>query len=158
MTCHVLLHPGDEFGLKDDLIFCRQHFFEQQQQQQTSIGSTSVSTSFDPHLSSRMLDIGMENSHSHSINIPSGYLDDSGYYPSPMGTLISSTPPTNTSTPTGTVNGTKRTRKRKERLQTQQVLTVQTQQQQQQDEMINSSEHFLSLSPNSSNLGTFLFI
>jgi hypothetical protein len=91
-----------------------------------------------------MLDIGIEN-HSHSH--PTGFLDDSGYYTSPIPTLIPSTPPTNTSTPSGTaVNITKRTRKRKERQQ---------QQQQQHDDIMSSSDHFLTLSPSSSNLGMF---
>lgn len=128
---------GDEFGLKDDLIFCRHHFFEQQQQQQ----------SYDPHLSGRMLDIGIENhSLSHGNSIPPGFLDDSGYYTSPIPPLIPSTPPTNTSTPSGTtVTLTKRTRKRKERQQ----------QHHQQDEIMSSSDHFLALSPSSSNMGMF---
>jgi len=30
--CNIRLHPGDEFGLKDNFIYCREHFFEQQQQ------------------------------------------------------------------------------------------------------------------------------
>ena len=134
VTCHIPLHPGDEFGLKDDLIFCRHHFFEQQQQQQQQL-------SYDPHLSGRMLEIGIEN---HSI--PSAFLDDSGYYPSPIPNLISSTPSTNSSTPSGTtINIGKRTRKRKER---QQIV--------QHDELISSSDHFLTLSPSSSStLGMF---
>ncbi|CAF1359266.1 unnamed protein product [Adineta steineri] len=136
VTCNILLHPGDEFGLKDDLIFCRHHFFEQQQQQQQH------HPSYDPHLTGRMLDIGIEN---HPLSHPTGFLDDSGYYASPLPPLIPSTPPTNTSTPNGTsVNITKRTRKRKERQQ--------QQQQQQHDEIMSSSDHFLTLSPSSSNL------
>lgn len=129
VTCHLPLHPGDEFGLKDELIFCRQHYFEQQQQ-----------LSYDPHISGRMLEI--EN---HSIG--SGFLDDSGYYASPIPNLLTSTPSTNTSTPsgTGTINLGKRTRKRKERQQIHH----------QHDELISSSDHFLTLSPSSSNLGMF---
>ena len=132
MTCNVPLHPGDEFGLKDDLIFCRHHFFEQQ--------------SYDSHLTGRMMEIGIENhSLSHGNSIPSGFLDDSGYYTSPIPNLIPSTPPTNTSTPTGTaITIGKRTRKRKER-----------QQQHQHDELMSSSDHFLTLSPSSSNMGMF---
>ncbi|CAF4954021.1 unnamed protein product, partial [Rotaria socialis] len=125
VTCNILLHPGDEFGLKDDMIFCRHHYFEQQQ-------------SYESQLPGRVLDIGIENS---TISVPTGFLDDSGYYTSPIPTLIPSTPPTNTSTPTGTtVNITKRTRKRKER------------QQNQHHEMMSSSDHFLTLSPSSSNM------
>lgn len=127
VTCHIPLHPGDEFGLKDELIFCRQHYFEQQQ------------LSYDPHISGRMLEIGIEN---HSIG--SGFLDDSGYYTSPIPNIITSTPSTNTST-TGTINLGKRTRKRKERQQVHH----------QHDELISSSDHFLTLSPSSSNLGMF---
>ena len=131
VTCNVSLHPGDEFGLKDDLIFCRHHFFEQQQQQQ----------SYDPHLTGRMIEIGIEN---HSI--PNAFLDDSGYYASPIPNLIPSTPPTNTSTPSGTaVTIGKRTRKRKERQQ----------QHHQHDELMSSSDHFLTLSPSSSNMSMF---
>ncbi|CAF0997253.1 unnamed protein product [Rotaria sordida] len=64
---------------------------------------------------------------------------DIGYYTSPIPTLIPSTPSTNTSTQSGTtVNITKRTRKRKER--------------QQHHEIIPSSDHFLTLSPSSSNM------
>jgi len=94
-----------------------------------------------------MLEIGIENhSLSHGNSIPPGFLDDSGYYTSPIPTLIPSTPPTNTSTPTGTTVGvTKRTRKRKERQQ----------QQQHHDEIMSSSDHFLTLSPSSSNMGMF---
>jgi LIM homeobox protein 2/9 len=141
VTCNIPLHPGDEFGLKDDLIFCRHHFFEQHQhhhQQQQS---------YDPHFSGRMLEIGIENhSLSHGNSIPPGFLDDSGYYTSPIPNLIPSTPPTNTSTPTGTaVTIAKRTRKRKERQQ----------QQHQHDELMSSSDHFLTLSPSSSNMGMF---
>ncbi len=111
------------------MIYCRHHFFEQQQ-------------SYDSHLTGRMIDIGIENhSLSHVNSLPSGFLDDSGYYTSPIPTLIPSTPPTNTSTPTGTgVTITKRTRKRKERHH-------------QHDEMISSSDHFLTLSPSSSPMG-----
>jgi hypothetical protein len=127
VSCNIPLHPGDEFGLKDDLIYCRHHFFEQQQQQ-----------SYDPHLTGRMIEMGTEN---HPSTIPSGFLDDSGYYTSPIPTLIPSTPSTNTSTSTGT--GVKRTRKRKER------------QQHQHDDIMSSSDHFLTLSPSSSNLGMF---
>jgi len=77
VTCNIPLHPGDEFGLKDDLIFCRHHFFEQQQQQQQQ-------QSYDPHLTGRMIDIGIENhSLSHGNSIPPGFLDDSGYQTSP---------------------------------------------------------------------------
>ena len=95
-----------------------------------------------------MIDIGIENhSLSHPPPVPTGFLDDSGYYTSPIPTLIPSTPPTNTSTPAGTVNITKRTRKRKERQQ--------QQQQQQHDDMMSSSDHFLTLSPSSSNMGMF---
>ncbi|CAF1035271.1 unnamed protein product [Adineta ricciae] len=135
VTCNVPLHPGDEFGLKDDLIFCRHHFFDQQQHHQP----------YDSHLSGRMIDMNIEN---HPLSHPTGFLDDSGYYTSPIPTLIPSTPPTNTSTPTGpSINMTKRTRKRKERQQ------QQTQQQQQQHEdMMSSSDHFLTLSPSASNL------
>lgn len=28
--CNILLHPGDEFGLQNNLIYCRDHFLEQQ--------------------------------------------------------------------------------------------------------------------------------
>jgi hypothetical protein len=129
VTCNIPLHPGDEFGLKDDLIFCRHHFFEQQQQQQ----------SYDSHITGRIIDIGIEN---HPTSVPSGFLDDSGYYTSPIPTLIPSTPPTNTSTSIGTT--VKRTRKRKER------------QQHQHDDIMSSSDHFLTLSPSSSNLGMFI--
>jgi len=99
-----------------------------------------------------MLDIGIENhSLSHGNSIPPGFLDDSGYYASPIPTLIPSTPPTNTSTSTGTgVTVTKRTRKRKERQQQQQ------QHHHQHDEIMSSSDHFLALSPSSSNMGMFL--
>jgi hypothetical protein len=98
-----------------------------------------------------MLDIGIENhSLSHGNSIPPGFLDDSGYYASPIPTLIPSTPPTNTNTPTGTgVTVTKRTRKRKERQQ-------QQQHHHQHDEIMSSSDHFLALSPSSSNMGMFL--
>ncbi|CAF0975404.1 unnamed protein product [Adineta steineri] len=27
--CHILLHTGDEFGLRENSIYCRNHFFEQ---------------------------------------------------------------------------------------------------------------------------------
>lgn len=96
-----------------------------------------------------MLDIGIENhSLSHGNSIPPGFLDDSGYYTSPIPPLIPSTPPTNTSTPSGTtVTLTKRTRKRKERQQ--------QQHHHQQDEIMSSSDHFLALSPSSSNMGMF---
>jgi LIM homeobox protein 2/9 len=30
INCNILLHPGDEFGLKNNLIYCRNHFLEQQ--------------------------------------------------------------------------------------------------------------------------------
>jgi LIM homeobox protein 2/9 len=30
LSCNTLLHPGDEFGLKENLIFCRNHLFEEQ--------------------------------------------------------------------------------------------------------------------------------
>ena len=111
VTCHQHLHPGDEFGLKDESIFCRQHFFEQQQQQQQS---------YDP----------------------SAFLDDSGYYTSPLPNLTAIT--TTSQTPTTTPSSVKRTRKRKDRCQTQT-----------HDDLISSSsEHFLALSPSSSsNLG-----
>lgn len=124
---------GDEFGLKDDLIFCRHHYFEQQQ-------------SYEPNLTGRVLDIGIENpSMSHGNSITTGFLDDSGYYTSPIPALIPSSSPTNTSTPTGaTVNITKRTRKRKER------------QQNQHHEILPSSEHFLNLSPSSSTMGMYI--
>ena len=110
VTCHQHLHPGDEFGLKDESIFCRQHFFDQQQQQQ----------SYDP----------------------SAFLDDSGYYTSPLPNLTTSS--TTTSQPPTTTPSVKRTRKRKDRSQTQT-----------HDDLISSSsEHFLALSPSSSsNLG-----
>ncbi|CAF1122952.1 unnamed protein product [Rotaria sp. Silwood1] len=127
VTCNILLHPGDEFGLKDDLIYCRHHFFEQQQ-------------SYETHLTGRVIDIGIENaSLSHTNSVPTGFLDDSGYYTSPIPTLIPSTPPTNTNQSTGTtINITKRTRKRKER--------------QQHHDIMPSSDHFLTLSPSSSNM------
>jgi hypothetical protein len=90
--------------------------------------------------------IDIENhSHSHPPPVPTGFLDDSGYYTSPIPTLIPSTPPTNTSTPAGTVNITKRTRKRKQNQQ----------QHQQHDDIMSSSDHFLTLSPSSSNMGMF---
>jgi hypothetical protein len=146
VTCHNLLHPGDEFGLRDDLIFCRHHFFDQHH-------------SYESHPTSRTIDMPVDN---HSMPpMSAGFLDDSGYYTSPIATLMPSTPPSNTSTPTGTVNNTKRTRKRKERLQAAAAAAAaaaaQQQQQQQQapphDEMMSSSDHFLALSPSSSNLG-----
>jgi LIM homeobox protein 2/9 len=30
VNCNILLHPGDEFGLKDNHIYCRDHFITQQ--------------------------------------------------------------------------------------------------------------------------------
>lgn len=151
VTCNVPLHPGDEFGLKEDLIFCRHHFFEQQQQL-TSLQllppphphlqhhQQQQQSSYDPHFS-------IENpSISHVNPMASGFLDDSGYYTSPIPTLIPSNPSINTSTSGGTsTQMVKRTRKRKERQQ----------QVHQQDEMMSSSDHFLTLSPSTSNMGMF---
>ena len=62
------------------------------------------------------------------------------------GNAFTLTGATNTSTPTGsTVNIGKRTRKRKER------------QQHSHHEIMPSSDHFLTLSPSSANMGMFLF-
>ena len=39
INCNIYLHPGDEFGLKDNQIYCRDHFLEQEKQQQQSLNS-----------------------------------------------------------------------------------------------------------------------
>ena len=57
---------GDEFGLKDDLIFCRHHFLEQQ--------------SYDSQLT---------DNENRSI---SGFHDDSGYYTSSIPSTNTSAP------------------------------------------------------------------
>jgi len=30
IICNIIFHPGDEFGLKNNIIYCRDHFIEQQ--------------------------------------------------------------------------------------------------------------------------------
>ncbi|CAF1057724.1 unnamed protein product [Rotaria sordida] len=75
--CNILLHPGDDYGLKDNLIYCRDHFFDQDlYDSHLILDDSGYHTS--PNETSKIKNYQQENEE-HFVNL-SSTLFPSSYY------------------------------------------------------------------------------